>query len=85
MIWFMAVKPSFARLKYLPEQNEINRRLKKLTRKRSNTGFIDIRKVMFDREGNLRKDYFEADSLHVNHACYKAWAAYMKTRMRIKK
>ena len=85
MIYFMSIKPSFARKQQLSLQDEANRQLKKLTKKRRKTDFIDIRKLMYDKEGKLRKDFFESDSLHVNNKCYKVWAGYMKTKMHIPK
>ena len=84
-IWFMSVKPSFARKTMLPVQDETNRQLKKLIRHRRNTGFIDIRPLMYDRKGNLVPSMFESDSLHVNKDCYRIWAAHMKQVMKIVK
>ena len=83
MICFMSIKPSFARKSYLPVQDETNRQLKKLTRKRPKTSFIDIRPLMYDGTGNLRPDFFEADSLHVNGKCYSVWADFMKEKLKI--
>ena len=84
-IWFVSVKPSFARSQYLPAQNEINKQLKKLVRHRPNTGFIDITQLMYDRGRKLKKEYFESDSLHVNEACYRSWAVWMKAALGIPK
>ena len=70
MIWFLSVKPSFARRQLIPLQEATNKELKKLAGKRHRTKFIDITRVMYDHNGNLRKDLFESDSLHVNR-CYK--------------
>jgi lysophospholipase L1-like esterase len=83
MIYFLSVKPSFARKQLLTIQQEVNRKLKELTQKRSKTGFIDITRLMHDKQGNLRKDLFEADSLHVNAECYHIWARHMKAVMGI--
>jgi hypothetical protein len=80
-IYFMSVKPSFARKQLISVQDETNRHLKKLAKKRKRTEFMDIRQLMYDREGKLRRDFFEADSLHVNRKCYSVWAGYMKTKM----
>jgi hypothetical protein len=85
MIWFLSVKPSFARKQQLAMQDEANKELKKLTKEREKTGFIDIRPLMYDKDGNLRKDFFESDSLHVNSSCYKVWAGFMKEKMGIGK
>jgi hypothetical protein len=85
IIYFLSVKPSFARKQQLPLQNEVNRQLKKLTKKRKKTRFIDIRPLMYDKNGLLRQDFFESDSLHINSHCYRVWAGYMKTKMGIRK
>jgi lysophospholipase L1-like esterase len=80
-ICFLAVKPSFARKQQLPAQDSANLMLKKLVKKRPGTRFIDIRPLMYDRQGHLRKDYFESDSLHINAACYRAWAGLIRKKM----
>jgi lysophospholipase L1-like esterase len=85
MIYFLSVKPSFARIQQLTLQDKANRHLKRLTQNRRKTGFIDIRPLMYDKEGKLRNYLFESDSLHVNSACYRVWAGYMKTKMGIGK
>ncbi|MGA3014435.1 MAG: GDSL-type esterase/lipase family protein [Bacteroidales bacterium] len=83
MIYFMSIKPSFARIQYLSTQNETNKLLQQLTKKRRKTGFIDIRQLMYNNDGKLRKDFFESDSLHVNAECYRVWADYMKRKLGI--
>ena len=84
MIWFLSVKPSFARRQLIPLQEATNKELKKLAGKRHRTKFIDITRVMYDHNGNLRKDLFESDSLHVNSECYHIWAAKIKKVMGIR-
>jgi lysophospholipase L1-like esterase len=85
MIYFMSVKPSFARKQYLSIQEETNSQLKKLTQQRRQTGYIDVAQLMYTKAGKLRKDFFESDSLHVNKGCYKVWADYMKEKIGIPK
>ena len=85
MIYFISIKPSFARKQLLPLQDETNKQLQKLVKKRRKTDFIDIRELMYNKEGKLRRDFFESDSLHVNSECYTIWAGYMKTKMGIPK
>jgi hypothetical protein len=85
MIYFLSVKPSFARKEQIAIQDEANRRLKELVKERRKTAFIDIRPLMYDKERKLRKDLFESDSLHVNSSCYRVWAGYMKEKMGIGK
>ncbi len=83
-IYFLAIKPSPSRLKFMPVQDEANYKLKKLLRKRRKTGFIDIRPLMYDQAGNIRQDYFESDMLHITNACYKIWADFIKERLQIR-
>ena len=85
MIYFLSIKPTFARYQYISIQVETNKQLKKLTQNRSKTGYIDITQGMYDKEGKLRKDLFESDSLHVNKECYRIWANHMKVVMGIHK
>ncbi len=84
MIYFMSIKPYFARIMDLSIQEETNKQLQKLTKKRRKTGFIDIRQLMYSHEGKLRTDFFESDSLHINGKCYRVWAGFMKRKLRIK-
>ncbi len=85
MIYFMSVKPSFARKQFIAVQEETNSQLKKLTQQRRLTGYIDVTHLMYTKEGKLRRDFFESDSLHVNKECYKVWADYMKEKIGIPK
>ncbi len=82
-IWFISIKPSPSRRQKLAVQEQTNRMLKKLARQRVNTGFIDITRLMYDRNGKLIGGYFEADSLHVTARCYQVWAGYMKKKLGI--
>lgn len=83
LIYFISVKPSFARIGLSSLQDEANRQLMELTRNRPNTGFIDIRPLMYDREGKLRRDLFENDSLHINAECYRRWASQVRAALGI--
>ena len=38
-----------------------------------------------NKDGKLRKDFFESDSLHVNAECYRIWAGYIKRKLGILK
>jgi len=82
-IYFLSVKPSFARIGMLPLQDEANIRLKKLARHSPKTRFIDIRQSMYDPGGHLRKELFEPDSLHINRECYSLWTSRIKASLGI--
>ena len=83
MIYFISIKPSFARKQLRSLQDETNRELKELIKKREETKYIDVTPLMYDKAGRLNQNYFESDSLHINKECYKVWAEYMKTKIGI--
>jgi len=84
LIWFIAIKPSVARKELIPRQDSANLLLKKLTRRYARTGFIDIRPLMYNNDGNLRKECFLADSLHLSPACYNEWARLIRKKTGIR-
>jgi len=85
MIYFISIKPSIARQQFLSAQIEINGKLKDLLLKKPYTGFIDITRLMYDKDGKLRADLFESDGLHINKEGYALWAARIKSTMGINK
>jgi hypothetical protein len=63
---FISMRPSPAKKYILGKQNEINSLLNKFAKNTPNTDFIDIRSVMYDNSGKLRRDIFKSDKLHLN-------------------
>ncbi len=68
--YFISVKPSPSRTKFLEQQMDLNQKLKSLAVNSSGIYFIDIFKLFYNN-GNIPDKYFEADRLHLNAEGYK--------------
>ncbi len=77
-IYIISFKPSFLKADQLPDQLIINRLLYDYTQTTDYVKFIDITKVMYDSNGGLRSDIFEADRLHINAKGYELWTSVIK-------
>ena len=84
-IYFISIKPSPSRKKFVPLQNKANFLLQDMLSRNSQTGFIDIRQLMYNAKGQIRKSYFEKDMLHLTDGCYQLWAEEIKQQMNLKK
>ena len=68
--YFISVKPSPSRTKFLEQQKDLNEKFKSLAKERASVYYIDIFKLFYI-EGNIPDKYFEADKLHLNSEGYK--------------
>jgi len=68
--YFISVKPSPSRTKFLEKQKDLNEKYRSLTKTRDAVYYIDIFKLFYN-EGNIPDKYFEADKLHLNPEGYK--------------
>lgn len=76
--FIVSFKPSFAKGDQLPQQLVINSLLQDYCNKTPNLYYLDITKGMYDAEGNLRKDIFVSDNLHMNQNGYDIWTPIIK-------
>lgn len=67
-------KPSIARWELRKEYEALNKKLKKLARKTDKVEFADVWTAMLDEQGNVRRDVFLDDNLHMNKKGYDIWA-----------
>lgn len=73
-IVFISPKPSIARVQLKNQYILFNKKLKKFCAKQSNVGFADVWYPMLDNKGNVFKDVFIEDGLHMNKKGYDIWA-----------
>ena len=76
-LFVVSLKPSQHKADQLKDQLIVNTLLELNATEQQYT-YIDITKVMYDEEGNLRTDIFKEDNLHMNAEGYKLWTAIIK-------
>ncbi len=73
-VYFIAAKPSIARWDLKDTYVEFNAKLKAWTAGKKNVGFVDVWTPMLDSSGEVQKDLFLEDGLHMNKKGYDIWA-----------
>lgn len=73
-IIIISAKPSIAREHFKKEYMLLNKKLKKLCKHYPNIEFADIWSVMTDKQGDIFKDIFLNDGLHLNEKGYQIWS-----------
>lgn len=79
---YISIKYSPSREKLWPQMKEANKKIAAFMKKEPRAEFIDITKVMQDRNGNVRKDLFVQDMLHMTPEGYRLWTSVMKPYMK---
>lgn len=79
---YISIKYSPSRENLWPQMKEANKKIAKFMKKEKNADFIDITKVMNDANGNIRKDLFVEDMLHMKPEGYQLWKKVMKPYMK---
>ncbi|MFY1045861.1 GDSL-type esterase/lipase family protein [Chryseobacterium sp. GP-SGM7] len=79
---YISIKYSPSREKLWPQMKEANKKMAKFMKKEKNADFIDITKVMNDSNGNIRKDLFVEDMLHMTPEGYRLWTSVMNPYMK---
>lgn len=79
---YISIKYSPSREKLWPQMKEANKKIAAFMKKEPHAEFIDITKVMQDRNGNVRKDLFVEDMLHMTPEGYKLWTSVMNPYMK---
>ncbi len=72
-IIFIAAKPSVARWQLKDKYEDFNRQLKQWTSTKKNVLYADVWTPMLDSNGEVRKDLFLEDNLHMNEKGYDIW------------
>lgn len=79
---YISIKYSPSREHLWPQMKEANKKIAKFMKKEKNADFIDITKVMNDANGNIRKDLFVEDMLHMTPEGYQLWTSVMNPYMK---
>ena len=77
-IIFISAKPSVARWQLKSKYEEFNRQLKLWTSTKKNVLYADVWTPMLDNHGEVRKDLFIEDNLHMNRKGYDIWKIVME-------
>jgi lysophospholipase L1-like esterase len=75
---FISVKPSIARKQLLAKCQSFNKTLRAWTKKNKHVYYVDVWSPAFDRKGNILKDIFLQDSLHLNKKGYDIWTKQVR-------
>lgn len=79
---YISIKYSPSREHLWPQMKKANKKIKKFMKKEKKAEFIDITKVMNDSKGNIRKDIFVEDMLHMTPEGYRLWTSVMNPYMK---
>jgi lysophospholipase L1-like esterase len=72
-IIIISPKPSVARWNLKPKYEALNRELKKLAERNKSVEFADVWSAMLDQNGEVFRDIFLQDNLHMNKKGYDIW------------
>ncbi len=70
-IYFLAIKPSHRRWEMWPVMQKANRLIAHECVKDERLTYVDIAAALLDKEGNVRRELFRDDDLHLNRAGYE--------------
>lgn len=72
-IFLISPKPSVNRMHLWKKYLAVHEALIKLADSYQNVEFVDVKASMFDEQGQLRKDLFISDGIHMNEQGYEIW------------
>jgi lysophospholipase L1-like esterase len=78
---FISAKPSVARWHLKEKYEVLNRGLKALADNADDTEYADVWNPMLDENGEVYKDIFAEDNLHMNKKGYAIWQQVLKPYM----
>ena len=81
-IGFIAIKPSLARRRLLPQIKTANQSISRYARRERDLLFIDVFSSMLDRRGEPQANLFLKDGLHLNEKGYALWASIIGPTIR---
>ena len=80
-IFILSYKPSLARKEMIPKHEIINTLLKEYASKTDGLTYVDVASCLYGANGELRKDIFKPDGLHMNQNGYDLWTAILKPKI----
>jgi lysophospholipase L1-like esterase len=77
-IYMISAKPSTSRWHLKDKYIEFNKRMSKFASSNKNLYFVDVWTPALDANGEVRKDIFLEDGLHMNRKGYEIWIGVIK-------
>ena len=77
-IIYLSMYPTLQRWENWPIMQEANDLISSLCETKQNIYYADVAEVMFDEIGEVRKDIFAADGLHLNETGYELWTSVVR-------
>jgi lysophospholipase L1-like esterase len=80
--YFISVKPSPRRWKYITQIEDLNKKVSEFIKKQAgNWTFIDVYHAMLSEDGSPKADLFRPDKIHLNSKGYDVWEKLIKAHM----
>jgi lysophospholipase L1-like esterase len=76
-IYYLAIKPSPSRWKYITTVREANQKIRHFTTQEKNLRFVDVHTPMLGKDGKPRQELFAKDELHLNRRGYALWRSVL--------
>ena len=80
-LYLLDIKPSIARSHLWVLAEEVNNGFAEIAKTDPNIFHINVSKFLLDANGDIRKDIYLPDDLHLNDAGYDIWAAVIKAAL----
>ena len=80
-LYFLSIKPSYSRWSIWPNMLKANRLIERYIVKTENLVYIDVSSPMLDKNGNVRRELFIEDDLHMSAKGYRLWTSIVKPRL----
>ena len=77
-IYYISLKPDPARWSNWSALDQANRKIESYCNTQDHVRFIDVSGAMLDERGNVRRELFRRDGLHMNAKGYALWTAIIK-------
>jgi lysophospholipase L1-like esterase len=77
-IYYISIKLSPAREKYMDKLLITNMQIKEYCEMHPKLYYIDVTEAMYDPNGEIRRDIFQSDELHMNEQGYAIWTKIIK-------
>lgn len=79
---YVSMKPSPSREKFMPVMVKSNELIKNYLKKQPKTTYVDVYKLMLEKNGKPRTDIFIQDNLHMNQKGYAIWQKALKPHLK---
>ncbi|HEX6892273.1 MAG TPA: SGNH/GDSL hydrolase family protein [Chryseolinea sp.] len=78
-VYLISPKPSISRWHIKDKYIEFNKLLRELASSKKEVHFVDVWTPALDADGNVMKDIFLEDGLHMNRKGYEIWVAVIRS------